>query len=260
MVDIKKLIQHISRFTFELEEKALFKPGGFVIFDFSHLIQRAYRHMNDNNPQSINDDYLRTWTISSSAPFDPNTNTFQATNKISCTIKHAPKGVMSSLLHSRVVGQQPPLRVKFVGVDGEFTCFDKLNVAPQKLLFIAGGVGFTPFLAMHEALSQTKQKVDIVVLFAGRGDETNLVNDFISSPIVSNVSVFDSTSAHTPTKSRSFQVHNRRMQSSDVINVSDVNKRHAYICGPAQFMVDTSLWLEEAGVKPSQIKKESFLF
>jgi ferredoxin-NADP reductase len=140
--------------------------------------------MNNDNPQSINDDYVRTWTISSSPPFDPNTNTFKATNKISCTIKHLPKGVMSSLLHSRSLNQQPSLSVKFVGVGGEFTCFDESNQTPQKLLFVAGGVGLTPFLPMLEALSQTKQKVDIVVLFAGRRDEIDLLKDFISSPLV----------------------------------------------------------------------------
>ncbi len=260
LVDIKKLTQRISRFTFELEEKASFKPGGFVIFDFSPLIEQKYRHMNDNNPQSVNDDYVRTWTISSSPPFDSNSNTFQATNKVSCTIKHAPKGVISSLLHSRSVNQQPPLYVKFVGVGGEFTCFDEFNQAPQKLLFITGGVGITPCLAMFEALSQTKQKVDLVVLFAGRGDEINLLNDFVSSSIISSVSVFDSTGVNVPTESGSLKVYNRRIQASDIINVSDVTNRHVYICGPGQFMVDTSSWLEKAGVKPNQIKKESFLF
>jgi ferredoxin-NADP reductase/predicted pyridoxine 5'-phosphate oxidase superfamily flavin-nucleotide-binding protein len=260
LVDITKLTKHISRFTFELEEEVSFKPGGFVIFDFSHIIQRKYRHMNNENPQSVNDDYVRTWTISSSPPFDPNTNTFRSTNKISCTIKHMPKGVMSSLLHSRSINQQPPLYVKFVGVGGEFTCFDELNQAPQQILFIAGGIGFTPFLTMFEALSQTKQKVDIVVLFAGRGDEINLLNDFISSPIVSSVSVFDSTGANIPNKSKSLEIYNRRMQSSDLINVADVTNRHAYICGPGQFMNDVISWLKEAGVKPNQIKKESFLF
>jgi ferredoxin-NADP reductase len=260
LVDIKKLTKHISRFTFELEEKVSFKPGGFVILDFSRLIERTYHHMNNDNPQAVNDDYIRTWTISSSPPFDSNTNTFQATNKISCTIKHAPKGVMSSMLHSRSIDQQPPLYTGFVGVGGEFTCFDEANQAPQKLLFIAGGVGFTPMLAMFEGLSQTKQKVDIVILFAGRGDEINLLNDFISIPIVSNVSVFDSTGANTPTQTGSVNIYNRRMELNDIMNVSDVTNRHVYICGPAQFMADVSSWLEAAGVKPSQTKKESFLF
>ncbi|CAF4050255.1 unnamed protein product [Rotaria sp. Silwood1] len=260
LLDIKKLTKNISRFTFELEKKVTFKPGGYVIFDFSHLIKRAYRHMNDANPQSINDDYVRTWTISSSPSFDSNTNTFQATNQVSCTIKHRPEGAISSFLHSRSIDRQSPLDVQFIGVGGEFTCFDENNYAPEKILFIAGGVGFTPFLAMFEALSQTKQKVDIVVLYAGRGDEINLLNDFISSPIVSSVSVFDSTGINAPTERESFKIYNRRMQSSDIIKVSDVTNRQVYICGPAQFMTDAGSWLEKAGVQPSQIKRESFLF
>ncbi|CAF2139880.1 unnamed protein product [Rotaria magnacalcarata] len=260
LVDIKTLTHHISRFTFELEEEVSFKPGGYVIFDFAHFFQQVYSHMNNNNSQNINDDYVRTWTISSSPSFDPMTNAFQATNKISCTIKHKPKGVISSLLHSRSDDQQPPLHVKFVGIEGEFTCFGQFNQVPQKLLFIAGGIGFTPFLSMFEGLSQSKQKIDIAVLFAGRGDEINLLKGFISSPIVTSISIFDSTSVNAPTESGSLKVYNRRMQSSDFINVSDVTNRHAYICGPAQFMVDTGSWLKAAGVKPNQIKAESFLF
>ncbi|CAF1311362.1 unnamed protein product [Rotaria sordida] len=83
LVDIKSITQHISRFTFELEEKVSFKPGGFVILNFEPLIKRAYQHMNNDNPQSLNDDHVRTWTISSSPAFDSNTNMFQTTNKVS---------------------------------------------------------------------------------------------------------------------------------------------------------------------------------
>ncbi|CAF3495681.1 unnamed protein product [Rotaria socialis] len=175
------------------QENASFKPGGFMVFDFAHLIQREYRHMGNRKPIPINDDYVRTWSISSSPPFDPNTNTFQATNKVSCTLKHQRHGVISSLLHSRSVDQQPPLCTKFFGVGGEFTCFDESNQTSQKLLFLADGIGFTPFLAMFEALTQTKQKVDIAVLFAGRGDEIDLLKHLIPADIVSPMSNIPTT-------------------------------------------------------------------
>ncbi|CAF4115279.1 unnamed protein product [Rotaria socialis] len=154
---------------------------------------KEYRHMGNSKPKPINDDYARTWSISSSPPFDPNTNTFQAKNKVSYTLKHQRHGVISSLLHSRSVDQQPPLRTKFFGVGGEFTCFDESNQTSQKLLFLADGIGFTPFLAMFEALTQTKQKVDIAVLFAGRGDEIDLLKHLISADIVSPMSNIPTT-------------------------------------------------------------------
>ena len=260
LVNIEKVTRHVSRFTFELEEKSSFKPGSFVILNFAHLIQRAYRHMNNANPQSVNDDYVRTWTITSSPPFDAQTHAFRATNKLSCTIKHMPHGVISSLLHSCSVEQQPPLQVKFIGIGGDFTCFDEHNRVPRKLLFIAGGIGVTPFLAMFEGLRQIREKTDVAVLFAGRADEIQLLEDFISSPLVSSVSFFDSTRANPPTESGSLKVYDRRMTASDLTAISDVKDRHAYVCGPAQLMIDASSWLELAGVKPNQIKKESFFF
>ncbi|CAF3760506.1 unnamed protein product [Rotaria socialis] len=234
--------------------------------------------MGNSKPKPINDDYARTWSISSSPPFDPNTNTFQAKNKVSYTLKHQRHGVISSLLHSRSVDQQPPLRTKFFGVGGEFTCFDESNQTSQKLLFLADGIGFTPFLAMFEALTQTKQKVDIAVLFAGRGDEIDLLKHLISADIVSpmsnipttgsrrtvstwaSVSTFDSTGVNAPTECGSLKLYNRRMQFNVIVNVSDVTNRYVYVCGPAQLMIDAYSWLTMAGVKPSQLMKESFLF
>ena len=260
LVDVKKMTKNSSRFTFQLEDKVLFKPGGFIILDFSHLIPRRYRHMNEQNPQAVNDDYVRTWTISSSPPFNQTTHAFEPTDTISCTIKHVPRGVISSLLHSYSMDEQSPLSIKFVGVGGDFTCFNEMNIVPDKILFIAGGIGCTPFLSMHQGLSQTKQKVDIVVLFACRGDEINLLNDFISSPIVSNISIFDTTDLHSSINSKSIQTHNRRMKFEDIIHVSNLNERHVYLCGPGQFMTDTTSWLEQSGVKSHQINKESFLF
>ena len=260
LVGIKKLTQHVSRFTFTLQEKVVFKPGGFIILDFSHSLERTYRHMNHENPQSINDDYIRTWTISSSPSFDPDTSTFQPTNQVSCTIKHQLNGVISSWLHSHSVSKKLPVPVQFVGVGGEFTCFDEFNRTPQKLLFVAGGIGFTPFLAMHEALSESKRKVDLVVLFACRGDEKNLLKDLVGSSIVSSVSVFDSSITEALVSSESYTLYARRMQLADVINVSDVTNRQAFLCGPTQFMTDTRLWLEKAGVKSTDIRTESFLF
>ena len=45
-----------------------YTPGDYAAFDFSGVMGKRYAHMNDRNPQSLNDDYVRTWTISS-APY-----------------------------------------------------------------------------------------------------------------------------------------------------------------------------------------------
>ena len=114
LIETKNLTKYISKFTFELEEKVSFKPGAYVILDFAHLVSQTYQHMNNSNPQSLNDDYIRSWTISSSPPFNSNTNTFDATNQISCTIKHLPNGTISSLLHSQSNDQKSSLNCKFL--------------------------------------------------------------------------------------------------------------------------------------------------
>ncbi|KAI0450932.1 hypothetical protein F5B21DRAFT_517088 [Xylaria acuta] len=44
-------------------------PGQHVTFDFSPELDHGYSHMRDEDPQSLNDDFVRTFTVS--APIDP---------------------------------------------------------------------------------------------------------------------------------------------------------------------------------------------
>ncbi|KAJ2965794.1 hypothetical protein NUW58_g10819 [Xylaria curta] len=47
----------------------LWHPGQHVTFDFSPELDHGYSHMRDDDPQSLNDDFVRTFTVS--APLDP---------------------------------------------------------------------------------------------------------------------------------------------------------------------------------------------
>ncbi|MEM7254528.1 MAG: hypothetical protein AAF493_24175, partial [Pseudomonadota bacterium] len=68
-------------------------PGGFGIFDFSGVFERVYRHMDESNPQSVNDDHIRTWTLSSAPRFDATRNRFIPTSRVdhvsSLPVRHA---------------------------------------------------------------------------------------------------------------------------------------------------------------------------
>ncbi|KAI7204387.1 oxidoreductase [Hortaea werneckii] len=60
----------ISRFRFSMENAVTYRPGQYVTLDFSEHLDIGYSHMRDDDPRSLNDDFVRTFTVSS-PPGDP---------------------------------------------------------------------------------------------------------------------------------------------------------------------------------------------
>ncbi|OQR91345.1 hypothetical protein THRCLA_09027 [Thraustotheca clavata] len=247
LVQVKRETPQVLSFTFELTTAVSFSPGGFAMFDFSPYFNQTYRHMNNADPQSLNDDYIRTWTISSSPPF--NNGIFQETKLITCTIKLVPSGAVTPLLH---VYAKPGFQVPLVGVGETFSPFTRMP-PPKKMLWLAAGIGVTPFLAFTQALKQTGSDSDVIMLLATRGEALHWSATLSD---LKSLIVFDSS--HTTSKSADeSQIISRRMEPQDILNIPDRSERIAYICGPNEFMTQTTAWLENAGV--SSINKESIV-
>lgn len=67
-----KLTPTISRFRFRLHQPnttspttaSTYQPGQYITLDFSSHLNIGYSHMRDDDPRSLNDDFVRTFTIS----------------------------------------------------------------------------------------------------------------------------------------------------------------------------------------------------
>ncbi len=57
-----------------------------------------------------------------------------------------------------------------------------LKLENKKLLFVAGGIGITPFMSYYSAIKELKIDVQITLLFACRGDDVLLANYFADLP------------------------------------------------------------------------------
>ena len=55
----------IMRFTFVVPDGLRYEPGQWVAMCFKEELDIGYEHMRDNDPRSLNDDFIRTFTISS---------------------------------------------------------------------------------------------------------------------------------------------------------------------------------------------------
>lgn len=151
--------------------------GQYVALDFSEELDNGYRHSNDDDPRSLNDDFIRTFTVSSSPHSShPTPSTTITTSNPSeaeeqCfDITFRNVGTATDFLyrqHPRA-GLTLPLR----GFGGSFRIhqpsspsssssstpsskIDKNEIVP----FIAGGIGITPLLAQLPELDLSRLKV-----------------------------------------------------------------------------------------------------
>lgn len=121
-------------------------PGQYVALSFEAELSAGYSHMRDSDPRSLNDDYVRTFTISSPPPaHDPATPNADA-DEFEITFRTV--GVVTRFL-SR---QQPRhgLSLPLKGFGGSFA----IPLIPDtQIPFVAGGIGITPLLAHLPSLS-----------------------------------------------------------------------------------------------------------
>lgn len=291
LVSTHTLSDSIKTFNFRLSSPInAVLPGGFGIFDFSGLLGRGYSHMNEANPQLVNEDFVRTWTLSSAPKFDQRSKAFRATNHVSITVKRKPGGLMSNLLHDNAGALVTnTLPIAFMGTGAGFTCLEESPddtglAVPPKMLWIAGGVGITPFMSMWDGIVQVAKanpnqiSTDIALLFAGRDDDINVLNHF-SLPqgarpdhVALQISVFQSVGeSASPAPSAQdglremlsdnlLKLEKRRMGIDDIQSVTDLSAREVFMCGPDSLMNETQTILAELDVEESRCHRETFTF
>lgn len=291
LVSQKPLSATITTFGFKLS-KAIQTPlpGGFGVFDFSDLMNTGYSHMNESNPQLVNEDFVRTWTLSSAPEFDTERNGFDWTNRVSVTVKRKPGGLISNVLHNNadlLIGQALPIQIK--GTGGGFSCFsddaEGLHpIVPKKMLWIAGGVGITPFMAMWDGIQQMtmalpqKQIVEITLLFSGRDDDIAVLEHFkpqnravldqLKLQIVAFQSVGENKLAgesawnelREALAGQPLKRERRRMQREDIQAVAHLSVRDVYLCGPDEMMKKTEAVLDELSIEEARRHREQFVF
>lgn len=206
------------------------------------------------------------------------------------TVKRKPRGLMSNVLHENthaLVTHSLPVAFKRTGAG--FTCFAEAPggtgpTVPPKMLWIAGGVGITPFMSMWDGIMQIaktnpdQMSTDIVLLFAGRDDDINVLKHFglpqgaRPDHVTLRISAFQSVggSASAVSTARDdlretlsddlLALKVRRMDMGDISTVSDLNEREVYLCGPDGLMNGVEAMLTKLGIEESRRHREAFAF
>lgn len=326
MVTLARIEVHsndIATFTFESPTHVDIVPGQTAILDFKSFVGALpYQHMATENPASVNDDRIRTWTISGTSQwagsFSGRTGAGASTGPVSLrlTMRHKPGGVVTSALFA-IVHQMAKFRpelledarplqlsVPLIGIAGDFTLAMEAEAActsgdkdvsstcggTRKWLWIAGGIGVTPFLAMLAGLREKKSRDggkdadDITLILSTR--EPDVLLPLISRTLESTGDHLQELEGHqgilsihvfsrSPTSSSSSVVtvgrtvlpvevtHHAGRLNTDTfraLNIEDIQERQVYMCGPEDFEQVVFGTLKEIGIDSRKVKREGFTY
>ena len=157
----------VARFTFSVPEGIAYSPGQWVALDFSEHLDYGYSHMRNDDPRSLNDDFVRTFTISSQPKAEGTEE-----KQFDITIRDV--GVVTSYLFRQ--NDRAGFEVSVVGVGGDFVVKQESDV--NKLTpFVTGGVGITPLLGQLGNLVASPETLRL--LWTTRLSDVDLVLDVL---------------------------------------------------------------------------------
>ncbi|KPI39506.1 uncharacterized protein AB675_5119 [Cyphellophora attinorum] len=144
----------ITRYRLSLSDPKIhgpWLPGQFVALDFSEELDMGYSHMRDDDPLSLNDDYIRNFTVSSvPGALGVHGEEFEVTVR---KVGRVTAWMASPLQR---VGQ---VEIGVKGFGGEFK-FDFGTDEKKTVGFIAAGIGITPLLGQFGTLLDKKSGDD----------------------------------------------------------------------------------------------------
>lgn len=216
LIKRERLTPSVSRFTFSLSKEATWSAGQYVTLDFEPELGSGYSHMRDDDPQSLNDDYVRTFTVS-----NPPSKQMQITVR-----RHGPATNFLWRHNLRV-----PLEIPVLGFGGEEAF--RIPLEPNQAVFIAAGVGITPLLA--QAPKVLDAGVPLKLLWSLRYEDLPLAKDtFAKIPGLSNVTkLFVTGHPEGPIAELGAVAEARRINEGDVEEFKGQGAKFFFCTGPA---------------------------
>lgn len=173
----------VARFTFRLETSGKlkkWKPGQHVTLDFAPELDIGWSHMREDDPASLNDDFVRTFTVSNAAAPSETDGDDVISDGTELQITARRHGPATGLLWRQNV--RVPLEVPVLGFGGseEFRAPLGRSDGEEKnkaVVFVAGGVGITPILAQAPGLLAAPGGTDFSLLWSLRAADLPLAVD-----------------------------------------------------------------------------------
>lgn len=239
LVKMDLITPTIARFTFSVPSGILYKAGQWVAMDFKSELDIGYEHMRDDDPTSLNDDFVRTFTISSTPDADKERQeTFDITiRKVGAVTKH--------LFAQNARGG---FEVPILGVGGGFEITQRAGTVTP---FVAGGVGITPLLGQLRKLDTAPGRFKLYWTLRA-GDVALVVDTLRLNPgLAGATAVFftgEARSGHVESlieevKGMGAEVVMRRLTKGD-LDIEDGAKGTWYLCAGKMLRKEILGWLD----------------
>jgi ferredoxin-NADP reductase len=225
-----RLASDVMEFTFRPQRGLAFAPGQYLEFTLGHsgVDSRGNR---------------RYFTLASSPTED----------QVRLGVRFSQPGSSYKRALAQMDGRVPLLSGQLAG---DFT----LPADPRdKLVFIAGGIGITPFRSILKYLIDTGQRRDIILLYANRHAEDIVYQDVLAEAqtrLGARVYYTLTDPAHAPHGWRGAlgRVDGRMIAAA----APDYRERCVYVSGPPDMVRATAAALRALGVPRRQIKRDYF--
>lgn len=244
------LTPSIARFTFTLAPTTpttrtvprMWKPGQHVTLDFSEELDVGWSHMRDDDPASLNDDFVRTFTVSN----EPRSSEeVQDGTEMQITVRrHGPATGLLWKWNLRV-----PLEVPVLGFGGEEEHRVPEVDDGKEGVFIAAGVGITPVLGQAPALLASRRRFR--VLWSMRAEDVPLAVEVFGriEGLAGRTTIFVTgeglaESMESNLRRLGSQVFRRRMGQEDVLLEEEERARKYYLCTAPEMLKLLLTWLE----------------
>jgi NAD(P)H-flavin reductase/ferredoxin len=224
IIEQEKLTHDITRLSVELEKPLAFEPGQFANITVEGLagVTRSYSF--------------------AAPPSDDRTVEF--------FIRKVPGGKLSSYVNDQpVLGQS----VRVDGPHGEFV----LRPADAPLLFIAGGSGLAPILAILRAQARAHSARSVTLLFGARTVKDLYALDEIAALAKEWKGAFRFVPVLSEAQSDASWTGARGLVTEHLADSIEPGA-HAYLCGPPAMIDAAALSLREHGVPRQHIRADRF--
>jgi predicted ferric reductase len=171
-------------------------------------------------------------------------------NTICCSIKAS--GDYTATIGKTAVGD----RAALLGPFGRFSCF--LHPTETDLVFIAGGIGITPFMSMLRHMAATAAVCDVVLFYGNRTRKDIAFSKDLEEIVASGAPRL--RVIHVLSRAESDWKGERGHVTVELIEkeCGNLAGRAFYLCGPPVMMMGLAKGLKKAGVKTRNIHRESF--
>lgn len=141
-------------------------------------------------------------------------------------------------------------------IDMPYGIFTFLNHDAERLVFIAGGIGITPFISMLRYICDRKLQKEVILLWANKREKDIAFRDELEKMTsqMSSLKVL-----HVVSRQEDWPGEKGRIDADKLKkHVGDFHQGEFFLCGPAQMMRDVGKTLSGLGVPKKRIHMERF--